>query len=109
MGITKTELYTDKQVNLAAVFKALGHPARVSILEYLFKVESCVCGDIVDEIGLAQATISQHLVVLKNVGIIQGTVTGTSVCYCIDKTKWLEITEYIEPFLNSSMLDTECC
>jgi ArsR family transcriptional regulator len=84
MAQAKTEEFTSKQNKAATMLKALGHPARVAIVEYLIKFDSCVCGDIVDRLPLAQATVSQHLKALKEAGIIQGTVEGTSVCYCID-------------------------
>ncbi|MFN6038781.1 MAG: ArsR/SmtB family transcription factor [Bacteroidota bacterium] len=84
MGITKTDFFSDKENDTANFFKALGHPARVAIIEHLLKVESCICGDLVNELPLAQATISQHLKELKNAGIIKGTVEGNSLCYCID-------------------------
>ncbi len=85
MGATKTDYFTDKQNNIAIIAKALGHPARVAILEYLMKVDSCICGDIVNELPLAQPTISQHLKELKNAGIIKGTIEGNAICYCIDE------------------------
>ena len=75
MGITKTELFTTNQNQLATWAKVLGHPARVAILQYLLKQNSCVCGSLVEELGLAQATISQHLRELKDAGLITGTVT----------------------------------
>src|ERR1044071_4046004 len=88
MGLTKTDLFTKKQNELANMAKAIAHPARIAILQHLIKANACICGDIVDELGLAQATISQHLKELKNVGLIQGTIDGTSVCYCIDPKVW---------------------
>jgi ArsR family transcriptional regulator len=84
VGLTKTDLYTDEQVELAAMAKVIGHPARVAILQHLLKVKTCICGEIVEEIGLAQPTISQHLKEMKNIGLIQGSIDGTKVCYCID-------------------------
>lgn len=69
---------------LAAYAKALGHPARVQIVRLLTRRSSCVCGDIVDELPLAQSTVSQHLKVLKEAGLIRGEVDGPRVCYCID-------------------------
>ena len=81
MGITKSEIFTDHQNEIALFAKVLGHPARVAILQHLFKINACVCGDLVDEIGLAQPTISQHLKELKQLGLIKGTIEGTSVCY----------------------------
>ncbi|MGD0836820.1 MAG: metalloregulator ArsR/SmtB family transcription factor [Polyangia bacterium] len=70
--------------DLAALAKALGHPARVRILRLLVRRSACICGDIVDELPLAQSTVSQHLKVLQEVGLIRGEVDGTKVCYCIE-------------------------
>ncbi len=84
MGATKTENFTDKQNEIACLLKALAHPARVAIVEYLIKVDSCICGDIVDVLPLSQPTVSQHLKELKTAGIITGTIEGNSICYCLD-------------------------
>src|SRR3546814_19171834 len=88
MGLTKSEIFSAEQNRLAQLLKALAHPARVAILQHLIKANTCICGDLVDELGLAQATISQHLKELKNVGLIQGTIEGVSVCYCINPETW---------------------
>ena len=88
MGITKTEEFTKTQNDLAATAKALGHPARIAILQFLASQPSCVCGDIVDELPLSQSTVSQHLKELKKVGLIKGNIDGPSVCYCIDLAVW---------------------
>ncbi len=88
MGISKTELFTKKQNELANIARALGHPARIAILQHLVKANACICNDLVGELGLAQPTISQHLKELKQMGLIQGTIEGTSVCYCIDTKMW---------------------
>lgn len=110
MGITKSEIFTDSQNKIAAMAKVLGHPARISILQHLFQSDSCICGDLVDKIGLAQPTISQHLKELKNVGIIKGNVEGTSVCYCIHKENWLEMKALLNGFLDSDIsITSECC
>ncbi|MBY0244539.1 MAG: metalloregulator ArsR/SmtB family transcription factor [Sphingobacteriaceae bacterium] len=85
MGVSKTDLYTEKQNSIAILSKALGHPARIAIIEYLLKVNTCICGDIVNELPLAQPTVSQHLKELKNAGLIKGSIDGTSICYCIDE------------------------
>lgn len=85
MGATKTEGFTTQQNELAILAKALGHPARIAIMEYLIKVDSCICGDIVNVLPLAQPTVSQHLKELKNAGLIKGSIEGTSICYCIDE------------------------
>ena len=88
MGVTKTDLFTANQNQLATWARVLGHPARIAILQSLLKRNTCVCGSLVDELGLAQATISQHLRELKDAGLITGTVEGTSVCYCIEPKAW---------------------
>lgn len=86
MGISKTELFSDEQNHLANMAKALAHPARIAILEYLMTKGTCVCGDLVDVLPLSQATISQHLKAMKKAGIIQGSVEGSFRCYCVDAT-----------------------
>jgi ArsR family transcriptional regulator, arsenate/arsenite/antimonite-responsive transcriptional repressor len=88
MGATKTEHFTERHNEIANLAKALGHPARVAILDYLLKVDACICGDIVNELPLAQPTISQHLKELKNAGLIKGEIEGNSICYCIDEKNW---------------------
>jgi ArsR family transcriptional regulator len=85
MGATKTEHFSKKQNSIAGIMKALGHPARVAIVEYLLKVDTCICGDIVNELPLAQPTVSQHLKELKNAGIIKGNIEGNAICYCIEE------------------------
>ena len=91
MGVTKTDLFTDSQNEISQVAKALAHPARVAIIDYLLKSNACINGDLVEELGLAQATISQHLKELKSIGIIQGTIEGVSVSYCINPVRWEEV------------------
>jgi len=110
MGTSKTEIFTERQNLIAAYAKVFGHPARVAILQHLTKTRSCICGDIVNEVGLAQATASQHLKELKNIGIIKGSVEGASVCYCIDQQKWDEMKEVVTEFLNAQQAcETNCC
>lgn len=108
MGVTKSEIFTAQQNNIANIAKVLGHPARIAILEYLLKLKSCVCGDLVKEIGLAQPTISQHLKELKKIGIIKGNIEGTSVCYCIDEDNWLNIKNTLNTFI-SNITEKTCC
>ena len=84
MGATKSDHFTDDQNEMAGLMKALGHPARIAIVQYLLSVDFCICGDIVAELPLAQPTVSQHLKELKNAGIIKGTIEGTAICYCLD-------------------------
>ena len=101
MGVTKTEIFTEQQNELAMMAKALGHPARIAILEHLVKINQCICGDLVLELGLAQATVSQHLKELKKAGIIKGNITGTSVCYCIDKDVWNSLNSQFSSFFSN--------
>jgi DNA-binding transcriptional ArsR family regulator len=108
MGLTKTEIFTEKQNKLASMMKALGHPARIAILQFLIKSQACICGHLVEELGLAQATISQHLKELKNVGLIKGTIEGTSVCYCIDAKVWNQYKSVFESFF-VTYVNKDCC
>jgi predicted transcriptional regulator len=98
MGVSRTDLFTKRQNELANIAKALGHPARIAILQHLVKINACICNDLVGEMGLAQATISQHLKELKQLGIIQGTIEGTSVCYCIDPKVWEKYKKLFSEF-----------
>lgn len=110
MGATKTDFYTGTQNEIAVMAKALGHPARIAILEYLLKVDSCICGDIVNELPLAQPTVSQHLKELKNAGLIKGNIEGTAICYCIDEAGFEKIKSFFTHV--SASLDNkrnECC
>ncbi|WP_340064998.1 metalloregulator ArsR/SmtB family transcription factor [Ascidiimonas aurantiaca] len=110
MGLAKTEIFTDQQNQIAIFAKAFGHPARVAILQQLFKMDACYCGDLVEDIGLAQPTISQHLKELKNLGLVRARVEGTSVCYCIEKENWLAMKKVMGQFLDQDIMDnTECC
>jgi len=105
MGITKTDLFTQEQNTFAQVGKVFAHPARVAILQYLLKSNACINTNLVHELGLAQATISQHLKELKYIGIIQGKVEGVSMNYCIDEEKWLEFKQLFEQFFDQH----PCC
>ncbi|GAB2776568.1 ArsR/SmtB family transcription factor [Salinimicrobium soli] len=109
MGVTKSELFTERQNALATVAKVFAHPARIAILEYLLNSNTCINGDLVEELGLAQATISQHLRELKNLGIIKGNIEGVSVCYCIDPQKWEEIQLLFEEFFKRFQSTKTCC
>lgn len=108
MGATKTEHFTDKQNQIAIIAKALGHPARIAIIEYLMKVNECICGDIVNELPLAQPTVSQHLKELKNAGIIKGNIAGNAVCYCIDE-KTIEILNTYFSAIVQTVTKSKCC
>jgi DNA-binding transcriptional ArsR family regulator len=109
MGITKTADYTDDQNRLAALAKALGHPARIAIIEYLLKTDSCICGDIVNELPLAQPTVSQHLKELKNAGIIKGNISGNAICYCINEAAWAASRALFEGLFKQYELKNKSC
>ncbi len=109
MGLTKTEIFTPRQNKLAKILKALAHPARIAIIQFLIKSETCFCGDIVEELGLAQATTSQHLKELKNIGIIKGSIEGTSVSYCIDEKVWLQVKKEFDAFFVTYEKKNNCC
>ncbi len=109
MGITKSDLFTEEQNELALLAKAFAHPARIAILEYLLKSNQCINSDLVNELGLAQATISQHLKELKQIGLIQGTVEGTSMCYCINTEVWNVVKERMENLFDKHDPNGNCC
>lgn len=106
MGVTQTHLFIEEQNEIAQLAKAIAHPARIAILQHLIKTKSCINGDLVLEIGLAQATISQHLRELKEAGLIQGTIEGTRVNYCINPEKWNELKSLFMEFFRSYAV---CC
>ena len=85
MAFAKKEEFTTEDVWLADIAKALSHPARIQILKILTDMNACMCGDIVEKLPLAQATVSQHLKELKRVGLIDGEIDGPKVCYCINQ------------------------
>lgn len=109
MGLTKSDIFSDKQNKLASLFKVLGHPARIAILQYIIDQKTCICNDLVEELGLAQATISQHLKELKSIGIIKGSIEGKSVCYCIDENIWKTIQKEFNVFFNQHIKVDQCC
>ncbi len=109
MGLTKTEIFTDEQNELAVLLKAIAHPARIAILQQIIKANACICGDLVDELGLAQATISQHLKELKNAGLIKGTIEGVSVCYCIEPKAWEKLEKELNNLFKSYIEPKTCC
>ncbi|MES2794576.1 MAG: metalloregulator ArsR/SmtB family transcription factor [Bacteroidota bacterium] len=108
MGLTKTELFTDSQNEIANIAKSIAHPARVAIIEYLLKVDGCICNDIVEEIGLAQPTVSQHLRELKTAGIIKGNIEGNAICYCINEPILDKLNNYFKGITNK-LESKKCC
>ena len=109
MGITKSEEFTVKDNKIAAYAKALAHPARVAIIQVLIKKQSCICGDIVDELPLSQSTVSQHLKELKESGLIKGEIEGAKVCYCIDDKEWESAKSYLNTLFDSLKKGKSCC
>lgn len=110
MGITKSEHFTNEQNELATLAKAIGHPARIAIIQHLINVNSCVCGDIVNELPLAQPTVSQHLKELKNAGLIKGNLEGASICYCLNEEGFEQIKGFfknINTYLENKK--NQCC
>jgi len=100
MGVTKSDLFTEEQNQLASIAKAFAHPARVAIIQHLLKANACINSDLVQETGLAQATISQHLRELRDQNIIQGTIEGTSISYCINPIQWEKIQNLFNQLFN---------
>lgn len=110
MAITKAKLFDKKQVKTAEYAKALGHPARIAILEILAQRDTCICGDITDQLPLAQSTVSQHLKALKSAGIIKGEIDGVRTCYCLDDETVSDLQEIMNVFLtNLSTKNSNCC
>ena len=108
MGLTKTLGFTKNNLETAVLAKALGHPARIAILNHLMETKSCICGDIVDELPLSQSTVSQHLKELKNAGLIKGNTDGPSICYCIDERAWERAKSKLTAFLDQ-FTGNDCC
>jgi DNA-binding transcriptional ArsR family regulator len=107
MGITKTEAFSEIHNEIAQMMKALAHPARVAIIDYLLSVDACICGDIVNVLPLAQPTVSQHLKELKNAGLIKGSIEGKAICYCVDEAAIAKLQTYLGRV--SDQINKKCC
>ena len=107
MGTTKAQIFSEDQNELAQAFRVLGHPARVAILQHVSNQNSCICNDLVEEIGLAQATISQHLKELKSIGLLTGEIEGKRMCYGINLERWAKLQNQLNSFFNTTKLN--CC
>ena len=107
MGASKLDIYNTHVNDLAVMAKVFAHPARISILQYISKQDSCICNDIVDEIGLSQPTISQHLKVINEAGLLKGTFEGKSLCYCLNVERFQEFQELFNTFFNRTK--SNCC
>jgi ArsR family transcriptional regulator len=111
MGASKIDHYEADDVSLAAIAKALGHPARIAIVQFLSQTKACICGDIVDVLPLAQPTVSQHLKELKSAGIIRGTVEGNAICYCLDNDTLVKLSHFLQQITSTTGGDQQgkCC
>ena len=109
MPVIKKEGFNPPTIELAKLMKALGHPARVAIIELLLERQTCVCGSIVDALPLSQATVSQHLAALKEAGLVQGTIEGPRVCYCIHPENWEAAMTMVKAFLGRNPSAGKCC
>ena len=109
MGITKTEGFQPKITTTAALFKALGHPGRLAIIEHLINSPSCICNDIVEQIPLAQPTISRHLAELKKAELIQGSIDGKNISYCINPKRWNQVQHFLHNITLEIQSNKERC
>jgi len=109
VGITKSDSFTARENKLAQYAKALAHPARIAILQLLLRKQTCICGDIVEELPLSQSTVSQHLKELKSAGLITGDIDGVKTCYCIDIKEWEKAKLYLNSLLSSPVAGKNCC
>ena len=109
MGATKSLEFSSKENRLAKYAKALGHPARIAILNLLIQKQACMCGHIVDELPLSQSTVSQHLKELKAAGLIKGDIDGAKVCYCIDEKEWKAAQEWLNKLFDAYKGANNCC
>jgi len=107
--MAKKEEFTVKNNKIARYAKALSHPARIAIIQLLIKKQTCICGDIVNELPLSQSTVSQHLKELKEAGLIKGDIEGVKVCYCIDEDEWKKAHSYLESLFQSYKVNNSCC
>ena len=109
MKEVKKVKFTESQQEIADYFRVLSNPARIAILQHIIDQKACICSDLVDEIGLAQATISQYLKEIKDAGIIQGSVEGKSICYCINPDKWKEVQDLFNAFFDQEIIISTSC
>ena len=108
MAINKANIFPQETQQLAALAKALGHPARIAILRTLAEKQSCICGEIVEVLPLSQATVSQHLKALKAAGLISGEVEGVKSCYCLNRMYLERMTPLLTQFFQN-ILSPQCC
>ena len=108
MGITKTLGFSEETIELSEILKAFGHPARLEIVKFLINSPTCICGDIVEFLPLSQSTVSKHLSELKKAGIIKGTISGNSICYCLDENTINKLKDFIA-IIQTNSSSSQCC
>lgn len=108
MGTTKTIGFSEETIKMSEILKAFGHPARFEIVKFLIHSPTCICGDIVEFLPLSQSTVSKHLSELKKAGIIKGTISGNSICYCLNESALLKLQSFIT-ILQTNSSSKECC
>ena len=109
MAYSKKEAFAADDIRLAELCKALSHPARIAILKLLLQKQSCICGDIVEELPLSQSTVSQHLKELRQVGLIKGEIDGPRVCYCINNETMQGCCAMLGQFIEETRKQNSCC
>jgi len=108
MAVNKATVFEDQDKALGLFAKGLAHPARIAILRYLAEKQTCICGDIVEELPLSQSTVSQHLKELKRCGLVKGDVDGPRVCYCIHEENWQKARQMFEAFFEKPVPGDDC-
>jgi DNA-binding transcriptional ArsR family regulator len=108
MGITKTIGFSEETIEMSEILKAFGHPARLEIVKFLINSPTCICGDIVEFLPLSQSTVSKHLSELKKAGVIKGTISGNSICYCLNENTINKLQSFIN-IIKTDVNSSECC
>lgn len=108
MGTTKKIGFSEETIEMSEILKAFGHPARLEIVKFLINSPKCICGDIVEFLPLSQSTVSKHLSELKKTGIIKGTISGNSICYCLNESTLKKLQSFIT-ILQTNISSKECC
>ncbi len=109
MGVTQSQKFNTRENKLADYARALAHPARIAILQFLIKQKTCFCGDIVKHLPFSQSTVSQHLKELKEAGLIKGEIEGVRTCYCINEKEWKRAQKQINNLFDNYTGYNDCC
>ena len=108
MGITKKIGFSEETIEMSEILKAFGHPARLEIVKFLINSPICICGDIVEFLPLSQSTVSKHLSELKKAGVIKGSISGNSICYCLNDSTLKKLQNFIN-IIKTDVNSSECC